>query len=257
MEFRLQRKESFMTNGSSSLLRRWGGFSSLCLLVACLTSSLHGQSQTISQGSRRIEIMLEQHAEGHWIAVEPALVFPAGNHLRFRIKTNFAGFLYVVNLSTEQKYSLLFPTEETGTENRIEADKEYLIPATQGGFRITGPPGHEIVYWLISPVELQQPEQFARLNYQPLPPPPEKGKLSANLIPRCDDQMFRARGECIDVTAGPQKVEDTSQLPGNLSGIQNLNARGLEFSRQQNQAVISTPDSGSAPIIFEFHLAHR
>ncbi len=246
-----------MPKGWLPFSRRRGWFLFLFFVTACLTSFLHGQSQTISQGPRRIEIMLEKHAESRWVAVEPALVFPSGNHLRFRIKANFAGFLYVVNLSTGQKYSLLFPTEETGTENRIEADKEYLIPATQGGFRITGPAGHEIVYWLISPVELQQPEQFARLNYKPLPPPPEKGKLPANLIPRCDDQMFRARGECIDITAGPQKVEDTSQLPGNLSGIQNLNARGLEFSRQQNQAVISTPDSGSAPIIFEFHLAHR
>jgi hypothetical protein len=229
----------------------------LLFMAACLPAILLSQSETISQGSRRIEIILEKHTQNHWAAVEPALVFPSGDHLRFRIKASFGGFLYVVNLSTEQKYSLLFPTEETGTENRIGAGIEYLIPATQGGFRITGPAGHEIVYWLISPVELQQPEQFARLNYKPLPPPPEKGKSPANLIPRCDDQMFRARGECIDVTAGPQKVEDTSQLPGNLSGIQNLNARGLEFSRQQNQAVISTLDSGSAPIIFEFHLAHR
>jgi hypothetical protein len=253
----MKRKERVMPSDPFLFLCRLGRFIFLSLLIAIPASFLQGQSQTLTQGQRRIEIVLEKRSENRWVAVEPALVFPSGDYLRFRIKSNFSGFLYVVNFSTENKYSLLFPTEETGIENHIEIEKEYLIPATPGGFRITGPAGHEIVYWLISPVELHQPEKFAHFNYTQLPPPPEKGKLPANLIPRCDDQMFRARGECIDVTAGLQKVEDPSSLPENISGIQNLNARGLEFSRQQNQAVVTTPDSGTAPIIFEFHLAHR
>jgi hypothetical protein len=226
-------------------------------LFLTFSVGLQGQSQTLSNGPRRIEITLEKYSDAGWKTVDPGMVFPSGEKVRFRVKSSFNGYLYVVNFSTERKYSLLFPTENTGTSNQIEVDHEYLIPATQGGFQITGPAGHEVVYWLISPVELQQPEQFAKLQYASPSQPSEIEKRPVTLLPRCDDQMFRARGECIDPSAGPQSVNDTKELPEGLSGIDHLTARGLEFSRQQSQAVVSTPEAGSAPIIFEFHLAHR
>jgi hypothetical protein len=59
-----------------------------------------------------------------------------------------------MNHGTSGNYSLLFPRDETGRENRIESGKEYRIPATEAWFRIDGPPGHDIVYWLVSPLPL-------------------------------------------------------------------------------------------------------
>ena len=74
--------------------------------------------------------------------------------MRFRYRANFAGYLYVVNRSTSGKVEQLFPREETGQDNRIAAGKQYTIPSTDAIFRIAGPAGHELIYWLASPVEL-------------------------------------------------------------------------------------------------------
>ena len=118
--------------------------------------------------------------------------------MRFRFRANFDGYLYVMNYGTSGSYSLLFPREETGRENNVKSGKEYLVPATQAWFRIDGPPGHDIVYWLVSPVALASKPP----GYVPLPPPPKRTPPPKTLLPRCDDSIFRARGLCIDPRAG-------------------------------------------------------
>ena len=70
-----------------------------------------------------------------------------------------------MNHGTAGTYELLFPRTDTGSDNRIEAGKEYVVPATQGWFRIAGPAGQDLMYWLVSPVEMPH-------GYQHLPPPP-------------------------------------------------------------------------------------
>ena len=48
-----------------------------------------------------------------------------------------------MNHGTADTYELLFPRTDTGSDNRIEAGKEYVVPATQGWFRIAGPAGQD------------------------------------------------------------------------------------------------------------------
>ena len=89
-----------------------------------------------------------------WRAIDPGLVLAQNDRVRFKFRTNFDGYLYVMNQSTSGKYEQLFPREETGRDNRISASKEYQVPATSAAFRIAGPPGHEIVYWMVTPARL-------------------------------------------------------------------------------------------------------
>ena len=106
-----------------------------------------------------------------------------------------------MNHSTSGKYEQLFPHEETGNDNRVLAGKEYMVPATEAAFRIAGPPGHEILYWMVTPARLIG----KGIEYQPLPPPPPPDRQNPkNMTPRCDDAMLRARGDCIDTSAGAQ-----------------------------------------------------
>lgn len=227
----------------------------LCLIPFLI--SLPAQKSSLEQGSYRIEIVLEQLLEENWTAIDPGLVLPSGAFIRFRVRANFDGFLYAVNLGTNGSYSLLFPREESGLHNRVEADREYLIPALEGGFRIVGPPGYEIVYWLISPVELRSESDTASVP-SPLPTPPAVKKPLGRLIPRCDDKMFRARGECIDVSAGPQTIQNKEQLPENLTAVQaTATTRELEFSRRKETAVVSSTPAAAVPVLFEFRIAHR
>ncbi len=204
---------------------------------------------------RRLEITVEQRTASGWNKVDPATVFDNGAKLRFRVKANFRGFLYVMNQGTSGSYTQLFPTQETGSDNRLEAGREAMVPATGGAFAVTGPAGYDIVYWMITPVELSGGQK--RPGYVPLPPPPPPGTKLNTLRPRCDDTVFRARGECIDHEAGPRKVESVEGLPQNLKSVPNLKARELVFIRESNSAVVSTPAGLDGPVVYEFRVAHK
>jgi hypothetical protein len=208
--------------------------------------SLPAQAQ-----SHRMEIQLERLDGSTWRAIDPGLVLEQGDHVRFRFRTNFDGFLYVMNQSTSGKYEQLFPREETGQENRITASKDYHVPATTSSFRIAGPAGYEIVYWLVTPARLTDAPP------RPEPPSSNRPQKPITLIPRCDDTMLQTLGQCIDHSAGPKLVPQDAELPQNIAGAATLSPRDLVFMRQKETAVISSPEVLTAPVIYEFRLAHK
>jgi hypothetical protein len=217
----------------------------------------YAQTKSLSQGTHRIEITLERLEGADWHVVDPGLVFNSGDRVRFRLRANFDGHLYVMNQGTTGQYTLLFPRAETGRENEIKAGKEYLVPAVQALFRIAGPPGYDIVYWLVSPVTLGLGESGGDKSYRPLPPPPDLRKPPHNLMPRCDDSVFRARGICVDSSAGLRGISEKSQLPENLAGIPGATSRELIIMRQEDLSSVSSPVSLQGPVLYEFRLAHR
>jgi Domain of unknown function (DUF4384) len=222
------------------------------ILGCLLTLPAAAQKASLERGPHRLEIVLEKWNSPGWQRIDPGLVLKQNDRVRFRATANFDGYLYVMNQGTSGSYDRLYPSEDAGTQNEIHAGKEYLVPATEGAFRITGPAGHEIVYWMISPAELgAQPE------YKPLPPPPEPQSAPPNLLPRCDDTIFRARGDCVDTSAGPRPVDDQSQLPENLAQARPLRGDDLLFVQKEGSSVVSAPPALAGPVIFEFRLAHN
>jgi hypothetical protein len=202
-----------------------------------------------------MELTLENRAGGAWRVIDPGLVLDKDSRVRFRFKANFSGYLYVMNQGTSGEYTMLFPRQDTGEANKVEAGKTYTVPATEGAFRITGPAGQDIIYWVVSPMELGS--SGSTRPYLPLPPPPQPGPVPPNLIPRCDDTILRARGDCVDTTAGPRAVSQTGPVPENLSGVPRMQSRELFFIREQKAAVVSSPVPLTGPVIYEFRLAHR
>lgn len=227
-------------------------FQEAVLAAACavIASAQYGPERRPPQ---RMEIQVELRDGAAWRLVDPSHVFSQGDRVRFRFRSNFNGYLYVMNQGTSGDYTRLFPREDTGTANRVEAGREYVVPATEGAFRITGPPGHDVIYWMITPLQLGQPAP----QYRPLPPPPKSPPPPANLIPRCDDAVFQARGECVDNTAGPKPAGPAERLPSNLAATPNLSSRELLFIREHKRAVVSSPEPLTGPVIYEFRLAHR
>jgi len=201
-------------------------------------------------------ITLERKVADGWSSVSPELILEQNDLVRFRIRANFEGYLYVVNHATSGGYTLLFPQAQSADENRIRPNTEYLVPGTDAQFRITGPPGHEVIYWLISPTSLQGTDLSNRAGLF-APPPAKASKPDAQLLPRCNDEIFRARGECIDSSAGPAKVSDQSTLPDILAGHFNEASRDLTFTPQEKSTVVSSAVPLRDPIIYEFRLAHR
>jgi len=230
-----------------------GGYS---VWILALAAAMPLVAQTSQHGPYRMEISLERRDSGAWHTVDPGLVLEQNDRVRFRFHTNFEGYLYVMNQSTSGTYAMLFPGDETGRENHIQAGKEYLVPATNTLFRIAGPAGHEIVYWMVTPAELRG--EGEKPPYVPLPPPPPKEKrIPANMTPRCDDALFRARGECIDTSAGPKSMTSRELLPDNLAQVPSESSGSLMFLRKQNTALVSSPVPLKGPVIYEFHLAHK
>jgi hypothetical protein len=221
------------------------------ILLAALSTGAWAQPRPAPESGRRMEILLERLDGPAWHTIDPGLVLEQGDRVRFRFSTDFDGYLYVMNQSSSGKYEQLFPREETGQDNRISAGKQYHVPATASAFRIAGPAGYEIVYWLVTPARLT--------NAPPRPEPPATNRppKPIPLIPRCDDTMLRARGECIDNSAGPKLPPADEELPRNLAGAGGLSPRDLIFMRQNDTEVISSPAALTAPVIYEFRLAHK
>jgi hypothetical protein len=206
------------------------------------------QTHTMKQGVHRMELQLERLDGSDWHTIDPGLVLDQGDRVRFRFRTNFDGYLYVMNQSTSGQYEQLFPRNETGQDNKITASQEYQIPATSTAFRIAGPAGHEVVYWLVSPAKLTDVPHPGNL--------PQRKSVPITLIPRCDDTILKSRGNCVDTSAGPKLVPRGAELPPSMASAGAGN-RDLLFMRQKDTAVISSPEPLTGPIIYEFHLAHR
>jgi hypothetical protein len=205
----------------------------------------------LAQEPPRIKVSVERQDTAGWRAVNPATVFAAGDRLRFRVSTSFPGYLYVTDRGTSGSYDLLFPKSDSGSDNRIEASKDYTVPARQGWFRVAGPEGHDIIYWVLSPVELgRQYKPLSSGLSTPSAPP-------ASLHTRCDDDIFKARGECIDTSAGLKPVQPGEKLPEHLNGAATATSRDLVFTEGPGQTVVSSPKPLSGPIIYELRLAHR
>ncbi|HEX3877011.1 MAG TPA: DUF4384 domain-containing protein [Bryobacteraceae bacterium] len=209
------------------------------------------QSSTMAQGSHRMEITLERLDGGTWHSVNPALVLSHGDRVRFRFRTNFDGYLYVMNQSTSGTYEQLFPRDETGQDNKVAANKQYQVPATSTAFRIDGPPGFETVYWLVTPAKLTDAPPHLSLPANAAPSKP------LTLLPRCDDTVLKARGDCIDHEAGPKLIPRDAEIPQNLAGQGDTAPRELLFLQQKDTSVISSAEPLAGPVIYQFRLAHK
>jgi hypothetical protein len=66
-------------------------------------------------------------------------------------------------------------------------------------------------------------------------PPPEP-----QLLPRCDETLMRARGECVDSKAGPRMI-----------------SRELTIVQKNETAHVSVVGKLSKPLMYQFKLAHE
>jgi hypothetical protein len=224
--------------------------------AAAETAPLRGglDAHPEAAGPKRVEIIVERSERGEARRADPNQVFRTGDLVRFRFRASFNGYLYVMNHATSGGFVLLFPKEETGTMNRIEAGREYLVPMTENGwFRLEGPPGYEVVYWLVSPVRLSDGRSALSVPKLPAPAP----HLNPSITPRCDDTIFRARGECIDHAAGLKPLDKNAALPENLTGFSSAASRELTFVKSNKAAAVAVQDDSEEPFIYTLRLAHR
>ena len=196
----------------------------------------------------QMQIVLEQQTGSAFRVVSPQHVFKTGDMIRFRVRSSSDGFLYVSDRAASGKYSELFPAK--GADNRLEHDTDYRIPAAnRSWFRIEKPAGYETIFFTFNSSPLLRRNEAAPTTTYVKPPPQAP---PAELIPRCDDALFRARGECLDANAGPSAVP-----AGTLAGSDALTPRDVSIVQGPDVSVVTPATPGDTPIIYEFRIAHR
>jgi Domain of unknown function (DUF4384) len=218
---------------------------------------LFGTVSILCAQQQRLQVVVEQRVGKVIRQMNPQHVYAAGDFVRFRFRSSFDGYLYVMDQSTSGKYVTLFPDPSTRTSNRTTRDKDYLVPASAGSwFRVDNPPGYETIFFLISPTSLDRESaegltpEAPKLTPAPINPPPE-------LLPRCNDAIFQARGDCVDVLAGPRSVPQVDPIPRGLPETPAITSRDLTIINKPTSSVIASAGNDQAPIIYEFRLAHR
>ena len=186
-----------------------------------------------------------------WHSIDPALVLAQGDRVRFRFRTNFDGYLYVMNQSTSGKYEQLFPRDETGQDNRIAANQGL---SGAGHFRRVP---HRRARRPRNGLLAGEPGAADRCAAAPRAPPPRSNGEAAHpdaALRRCRAAgarrlrrpFRRARSWC-RATSSCRKI--SRRRPSRQ--------RDLLFMRQQDTAVISSTAPLTGPVIYEFRLAHR
>lgn len=228
-----------------------------------LAAVLAGMAQvTVAQKEAvlnpRVDLVLEKKDGTSAKTMDPTHVFAEGDLIRFRLRSGVNGFLYVINRGSSGKYDQLFPRTGENLDRSVKAGREYVIPDSDTGwFRIQAPAGYETVYFLISPMDLGKtlPAGAAVAGSHS-----EEQNITdafATATPRCDDEVFRARGECLDTNAGLKPVQQGEKLPATLSQVPAVTSRDLVVVKESNDTSISSVEPFDGPVIYHFRIAHK
>jgi len=227
----------------------------LILLAAWGAPDLHAQNQ----GSPGLfSIRLEQRKGNTVQAVPQNTVFRNGDILRFRLASQIDGYLYDVDKGTTGSTAVLFPgTTAANSTNHIEINHSYLVPADgDGWFEVSGPAGFDTLYFLVSATAIALPpgpqaeSPDSAHPQSPHPPPP-------GLLPRCDDAIFKARGECLDGSAGVAPLPPGAAVPRELVPLARTASRDIVLANDGDDTAIQSAPTAKLPLIYTFRLAHR
>jgi hypothetical protein len=199
-----------------------------------------------------LEIAIEQQIGGQSVPMAPKHVFDSGDTIRVRVTSHFDGYLYVMDQGTSGRFSTVFPSAAAGNDNQVHQGQSYLIPSTTDGwFQISGPAGFDVLYILLSPEPIAPPSAASFAAPGPV----------SSLKPRCNDAVFRARGDCIDPLAGAAPVPAGEPLPAPIAPLAGSASRDITITRQKDAVTVTGPASKTAPqtgpLIYTFRLAHH
>ena len=193
-----------------------------------------------------VDITLERKRNGKVEAMAAGHVFAPGDIIRLKLTSHYDGYLYVMDQGTSGKFSTVFPAVQTGSDNRVQMLKQYMVPAVEDGwFEVNGPAGFDVLYFLLSPATLASPVISSFTAPGPV----------SSLKPRCNDEIFRARGDCTDDSAGPAAVPRGQDLPAPLAPIAGSASRDITFTNKAN-GTVGVQGESTAPMLYTFRLAH-
>ena len=195
-----------------------------------------------------LEISIEQQVGGQSVPMPPKHVLNSGDTIRIRVTSHFDGYLYIMDQGTSGRFSTVFPSAAAGSDNQVHEEQSYLIPTTADGwFQISGPAGFDVLYILLSPSPIAPPSAASFAAPGPV----------NSLKPRCNDAIFRARGDCIDPLAGAAPLPQGEPLPAPIAPLAGSASRDITITRQKDAVTVTGQANQTAPLIYTFRLAHH
>jgi len=227
----------------------------LFLLLATAQPGPQSGQQTSPPGNAAaaappaLHISLERKLpDGKVEAMASDHVFDTGDVVHFRVESEFDGYLYVMDQGTSGRFTTVFPTSEAGADNRVRRGQTFSIPSQEESwYQISGPAGFDVLYFLLSPDALVPPvaSSFAA-----------PGPVSS-LKPRCNDAVFRARGECTDINAGPAPLPKGEPLPAPLAPMAGMASRDITIVQKNDGVTVGSKGNTRGPVIYTFRMAHQ
>jgi hypothetical protein len=228
----------------------------LTLALFGFISRAYGQQ---SNALGAISIRLEQRKGDSNSVVPQNKVFHNGDILRFRITSKTSGYLYVLDVGTSGETSMLFPgSSGPGSQNEIQAGQVRSVPVDgDGWFEVTGPAGYDVLYFLISANRLALAPETHKKENEGNPEPAPSPKVPGNLQPRCDDEIFKARGDCIDKSAGVTPLGPNAPVPRQLTPFSGMASRDIIVVEDEDGSTVKASNEGKLPLIYTVRLAHK
>jgi hypothetical protein len=107
------------------------------------------------EGGQKISIStsLEMTRDGKTEIVAPNSTFKSGDRVKLIYTPGMDGYIYWISRMTSGKFTVLFPTAKTGTDNAVKKGEKYTMPV-KGVFRFDDKTGTEILICMISPQKI-------------------------------------------------------------------------------------------------------
>ena len=221
---------------------------------AATRGGVQGSSGTPVRTGTVFVIHLEQKKDDKAIAMYPGHVFQPGDVVRFRVSARgMEGYLYVIDQGSSGAYTTLFPAQGTRADTFLRVDQDVFVPSVEDGwFEVGGPAGFDVLYFVVSP----KPIDIAAGSGES-EKPGAAAPLPESMKPRCDDTIFRARGECVDSTAGPAPLARDVPLPPQIMAAAKNAARDLVLEENDEDHSVKATAPLDKPAVYVFRLAHQ
>src|SRR5262245_57857583 len=91
----------------------------LILLFAFAMTSVGQDASSVDNTKRTIEVTLESRKNNKWQPVDARTVFQPNDEIRFRFRTSFSGYLYVLDRTSSGKDVWLISPAKSGESTQV------------------------------------------------------------------------------------------------------------------------------------------
>ena len=103
----------------------------------------------VNKKSDAMSILVLKLVDGTLVPVNPSTEFKAGDMIKIQFRSNFEGYIYVVNIEPNGKRKVLFPYPEAAN-NAVSPDERYDIPPGTAAIEFDKEVGTEVLQVIMS-----------------------------------------------------------------------------------------------------------